>query len=245
LPACLYCKESDRPFTSEEHVIPESLGNQGRGDKPPILLPKGVVCDTCNHSTLSQLDDALIRFMPISLMRTFYGVESKRGRLPESRMSNATLRMFTKGNILFESNSKKAFVHDGQGRIDMKLLGQRPMTPKYCRTLTRALFKMTLGCMYIDQPEVAFSERYDPVRRMILGLDEFHGYFVMLNKVTPPDSTRDAAGLSYGFYENEDGRQSTWCEFAFFGFVMLTDLEIRKPQHPEIIPKDVATIFEF
>jgi hypothetical protein len=31
LPICLYCKESDVPFTSVEHVIPESLGNQGLG----------------------------------------------------------------------------------------------------------------------------------------------------------------------------------------------------------------------
>jgi hypothetical protein len=226
-------------------VIPESLGNQGRGDKPPILLPKGVVCDTCNHGTLSQLDDALIKFIPISLMRTFYGVESKRGRLPESRMSNATLRMFAEGNILFESNSKKAFIHDGQGRIDMKLLSQRPMTPAYCRTLTRSLYKMTLGCMYIDQPEVALSERYDPVRRMVLGLDSFYGYFVMLNKVTPPDSVRNGAGLFYGFYENDRYEESVWCVFHFLGFEMSTDLLVRKPQHPDAIDHDLVTVFEF
>ena len=67
MPICLYCKESDVPFTSVEHVIPESLGNQGFGGTPPMVLPKGVVCDKCNHEKLSALDAALIGFPPISL----------------------------------------------------------------------------------------------------------------------------------------------------------------------------------
>ena len=41
---------------------------------------------------------------------------------------------------------------------------------------------MTLGCMYLRQPGVALSERFDPIRRMILGLDTFRGYFGVAKK---------------------------------------------------------------
>jgi hypothetical protein len=39
---CIFCK-SDGPFTSVEHIIPHSLGND------LIVLPKGCVCDKCNN----------------------------------------------------------------------------------------------------------------------------------------------------------------------------------------------------
>jgi hypothetical protein len=96
---CLYCKRSDRHFGSVEHVIPESLGNQGLSGKPAIVLPRGVVCDTCNHGKLSNLDDALINFTPISLLRTLYGVRSKTGKLPSSKLGNASLQMFAQGTL--------------------------------------------------------------------------------------------------------------------------------------------------
>jgi hypothetical protein len=127
LPICLYCKQTEGPFTSVEHVIPETLGNQGLRGKPPIVLPKGVVCDECNHGKLSNLDNALIDFSPISLMRTRYGVRSKRGELSSTKLSNARLRSLSPGNILIEpGSSKNAFRYDGgKGRFEMRLRSNR------------------------------------------------------------------------------------------------------------------------
>jgi hypothetical protein len=247
LPICLYCKQSDGPFTSVEHVIPESLGNQGLGSNPPIVLPKGVVCDTCNHGKLSYLDHALIDFSPISLMRTRYGVRSKSGALPNTKLGNARIRSVAPGDVLIEpGSSKKAFQFDrGQGRFNMQLLSNRRMTPDYCRTITRALFKMTLGCMYLGHQRVALSERFDPVRRMILGLDTFHGYLGVVNKAKPPTSNRGAAQLSYTFIENDRGEESVLCHFHFLGVGMFTDLEIREWQPQVELPEDFATVLEF
>ena len=247
LPICLYCKESDGPFTSVEHVIPESLGNQGLRGKPPIVLPKGVVCDKCNHGKLANLDYALIDFSPISLMRTRYGVRSKRGALPSTKLGNARLRSLAPGNIQIEpGSSKNAFRYDGgKGRFNMQLLSNRPMTPTYCRTITRALFKMTLGCMYLDLPEVALSERFDPARRMILGLDEFHGYLAVAKKITPPAPNQPGVKLSYWFSKNDQGEESVWADFYFLGLEMLTDLEIREWQPPAELPEDSVSVLEF
>jgi hypothetical protein len=245
VPTCLYCQQSSRAFNSEEHMIPESLGNQGHGGKPPIVLPPGVVCDRCNHGKLSQLDHALITYAPISLMRTLYGVTSKRGKLPEAKLGNATLCMFEKGHIWLEPSSKKAIISDGRGRRDLRLIGNRPMTPRYCRTLARGLFKMTLGLMYLDRPETALSERFDPVRRMILGAERFHGYLVTLNDWMLPSTAKDAAGLQYRFLASHDGRETVFSVFRYMGFEMATDLQVREMKHPEPMPGDEYTIHKF
>ncbi len=180
--------------------MPESLGNQGLRGKSPIVLPKGVVCDRCNHGKLSELDNALIDFSPISLMRTRYGVRSKRSVLPSAKLGNARLRGLSPGNILIEpGSSQKAFqVDHSKGRFNMQLLSNRRMTTTYCRTISRGLFKMTLGCMYLDLPELALSERFDPVCRMILGLDEFHGYLAVATKEQPPPRTKPESNFPTG-----------------------------------------------
>ncbi len=89
------------------------------------------------------------------------------------------------------------------------------------------------------------SERFDPVRRMILGLDEFHGYLVVANKIKPPASIQDGVKLSYAFFKNDRGEESVWAHFYFLGFEMLTDLEIREWQPPAEMPEDFATVLEF
>jgi hypothetical protein len=248
LPACLYCGESDRPFTSEEHVIPESLGNKGHGGQPPVVLPAGVVCDGCNHGRLSRLDETLVKHAPIALMRTLKGVTSKSGKLPEAKFGNATLRMVERGRVrrvLFDTPSRKAFVDDGQGRIDLRLIDNRPMSPQYCRTLTRALYKMTLGFIYIDMPEVAVSELFDPVRRMILGLEEFHGHLVTRNRWHPSLMTGSLASLRYAITETPEGQKNVFSVFEFVGFEMSADLLVREKKLLEHFPLDVYTIDTF
>jgi HNH endonuclease len=248
LPACLYCGESDRPFTSEEHVIPESLGNKGHGGQPPVVLPAGVVCDGCNHGRLSRLDETLVKHAPIALMRTLKGVTSKSGKLPEAKLGNATLRMVERGRVrrvLFDTPSRKAFVDDGQGRIDLRLIDNRPMSPQYCRTLTRALYKMTLGFIYIDMPEVAVSELFDPVRRMILGLEEFHGHLVTRNRWHPSLMTGSLASLRYAITETPEGQKNVFSVFEYVGFEMSADLLVREKKLLEHFPLDVYTIDTF
>lgn len=245
MPTCLYCKQTDGSFTSREHCIPESLGNQGHGDKPEIILPKGVVCDKCNNEVLSGLDKTLIDFMPISLMRTNFGVLSKTGKLPETKFSNATFRMFAPGHVVFESNSPKASQDKGGGRVNSNLLSNRKATPRQRRDVTKALFKMTLGCMYIDQPAVALSERFDPVRRMIRGEEDFRGYVTVVTRAWEPTEDNMRTGLSYGLLEGTNLKPTVWTRFDFLKISLFTDFETRIPQKPMMYPGDKALILEF
>jgi hypothetical protein len=244
MPPCLYCKREDRSFTSEEHVVPEGIGNKR------IVLPKGVVCDWCNNGKLSTLDQTLVDFMPISATKTFFGIPSKRGNLPKGKFGNARLEMFAPGNVLFDSNSRKAFratpLEDGTGRvkIDIKLLSNRPMGAKYSRKLARALLKMLLGCIYIDHGlDFALSERLDPMRDKILDRTKFKGYFAMMRSVQDPRS--QSTGIFYNFFTDGEGEETVWVEFQFFGFAMFTDSEMLGLRHPENAPTDQVLVFRF
>lgn len=242
---CLYRKRDDGPFTSREHTIPESLGNQGHGGKPLILLQRGVVCDKCNNEVLSGLDSTLLDFMPISLMRTFYGVVSKSGKLPETKLSNATLRMVAPNHVVFQPNSPKALIDKGGGEYALSLLSNRKVTPKQCRDVTRALFKMTLGCMYDDQPALALSERFDPMRRKIRGEDDFHGYVTVVARVWEPTAQNMRSGLYYGLIEGPGRKPTVWTRLDFFKVSLFTDLVARGPQKPSLFPGDKAEVLEF
>ena len=104
---------------------------------------------------------------------------------------------------------------------------------------------MTLGCMYLDLPELALSERFDPVRRMILGLDEFHGYLAVATKAQPPAPNQPGVKLTYWFRKNDRGEESVWAAFYFLGVEMVTDLEIREWQRPAELPEDSVNVLEF
>jgi hypothetical protein len=112
------------------------------------------------------------------------------------------------------------------GRFNMQWRSNRRMTPTYCRTITRA-------------------ERFDPVRRMILGLDEFHGYFVVAAKEQPPAPNQPKAQLTYWFRKNDRGEESVFAAFYFLGVEMATDLEIREWQRPSDLPENSINVLEF
>src|SRR4051794_3129220 len=83
---CLFCRNSDGSFRSQEHVFPESLGNK------TLVLPVGVVCDRCNNGPLAQVDKALCDFMPIAMRRTTLGIQSKSGVVPQFRYFQGAVR---------------------------------------------------------------------------------------------------------------------------------------------------------
>ena len=71
---CIYCRTTEGDFGPEEHVIPESLGGDG-------LVITNSVCRDCNI-VLSRLDQQLIEFEPLALLRTVYLPFTKKGQFP-------------------------------------------------------------------------------------------------------------------------------------------------------------------
>jgi hypothetical protein len=129
MPQCLYCRQTDRRFTSVEHVIPESLGNSDSPYNRAIVLPRGVVCDHCNNGALSQLDQTLVKFDPVSFMKTYHNVPSKSSAVPAAVFKNARLSRPEPHRLLFESESRKTLLPDGKGNFKLRFKGSQRMTP--------------------------------------------------------------------------------------------------------------------
>lgn len=73
---CIFCRLPSDQSRSIEHIIPESLGNTSH------VLPRGVVCDSCNNYFAHQVEKPFLELPAIEVLRFDQAIESKKGRLP-------------------------------------------------------------------------------------------------------------------------------------------------------------------
>jgi hypothetical protein len=73
---CLFCRKDSSDSKSVEHVIPESLGSYR------VVLPKGVVCDSCNNYFALKVEKPLLEHSSFRNMRAWFQVPTKKGKLP-------------------------------------------------------------------------------------------------------------------------------------------------------------------
>lgn len=73
---CIFCKSDSTKSRSIEHIIPESLGNIEH------VLPRGVVCDTCNNYFARKVEGPLLETPWFRHARSRQWVPNKRGLTP-------------------------------------------------------------------------------------------------------------------------------------------------------------------
>jgi len=179
---CIYCLRKDGPFTSEEHIIPEALGNDD------AILPKGYVCDDCNNGILSRLDSALVDFPPIKLLQVQFVTHIKSGAMPKANLQNVLIERTRPNHIRITAKDKSGEIKEKKGLGDgwyswkMEFRGGR-MNPKL---LARSLFKIGLGFIALDiGHEAASSARFDHARQFIRGETDFDNYLVLSTNFRP------------------------------------------------------------
>lgn len=220
---CLFCRSKKNSFQSKEHIIPESLGNN------KLILQKGVVCDKCNNGVLSKLDQSLAEFSPIAFFRTFHGIKNKKGTVPMSgfnnmRMGNPTGKHV---NIELDKMTKKHFEKTSEG-FKLHWKGNRRMNVKNVKILTRALYKIGLETIYLDHgANFTYSQRFDEVRKIILGKKDFSGYLLIgTNKDFIKPNMESS--ITYRFLKsNEDDKEFALFEFNYFLVKIFFDMERR------------------
>jgi hypothetical protein len=223
---CLFCRRGDGGFTSVEHIFPEALGNT------ELLLPVGVVCDRCNHGPLAEADEALSRFLPIDLMRTWHGIPSKSGKLPSFNFDNGALRCVSPGHIHLQLDSYKGQPKgaSGAGAHGMSFSAWRNEgTPSRLRNVHRALLKMAVEFAWMDLGEdEALGEPFDHLRERVL--NGGHGGYLVF-----PERIDAAEEISFQ-YERHDGFAPDHPVIAmlasFWGFPLFTDSHFAKPAKP-------------
>jgi len=82
---CIFCLRSDRAFTKEAHIIPESGSNE------KLIIPAGYECDECNEG-FSVTEQHVLRTFPGQFFRVAFVDKTKRGKAPTSSIKGGKLR---------------------------------------------------------------------------------------------------------------------------------------------------------
>ena len=77
---CIFCHKDSSNSKSVEHIIPESLGNKHH------FLPKGYVCDECNHYFAIKIENELLSQPYFVSMRFRNEILTKKGKLVRQKM---------------------------------------------------------------------------------------------------------------------------------------------------------------
>lgn len=186
---CIYCLTISATFTSEEHVFPESLGND------ELVLPKGYVCDKCNNEVLAQLDNALLKFEPVAMLQVQFVPYTKDGKLPKANFQNLSMERTSPRNVTVKAKDKtgrpknKKHLGDGWYSFTVEMKGKR-FSPKL---LGRALYKIALGMVALSQGhEQACSPKFDAVRNFIRHGHDFPNNLLVRVECRPHPQVRVA-----------------------------------------------------
>ena len=234
---CLFCLRSEGGFTAQEHPISESIGNTS------VVLPVGVVCDTCNHGVLSVLDQSLAEFLPVKLRRTTLGVRTKDGKVPLTTFQEGRLLHNGRFAALHGDLSRKSWTEEFRSRRDPRftvgmatLTGGRPLRGRHVAQVSRALLKVAFGCAWLEQHELLLSREFNVVRAVILGTQRPSGYFFMSNEI---DERNTRLSVSYEAIRDGEGNVSLRVHANFYGVVMVTD---SRPAPPPPGLADLGTV---
>lgn len=167
---CLFCA-ADGPFTTIEHVIPESLGNDD-------LLLEGEVCDGCQRYFGSSIEQYVLAKSPIAAWRVMLGTTTKKGKRPKADLSQpkeqrgVLPRVHDRhDNIAIESmdDESVALTLSDDGVLKEVLSGQRSrfqivLSPYMLHMMGRFLCKIGVELLCVADSVEARHGQFDEAR---------------------------------------------------------------------------------
>lgn len=147
----------------------------------------------------------MIRFPAVGFMRVVLGLTNKKGERPVVKWNNATFSSPAENELVINAENDKAFrivERNGpafRGKLNFTTGG--PISVERYRKMTRALWKFTLECAYLDHGEVIYEPRFDEVRAMVIGAKRASG-FMMFPKDGEPSTE---VALTYQFVNTDVG----------------------------------------
>ncbi len=167
---CLFCT-SEGPFSTLEHVIPESLGNDD-------LILKGHVCDKCQHYFGTEVEQFVLNKTPIAAWRAMLGTTTKKGKRPKVDLSQPREQRGIlpcvspyHDDIAFELQADESVaITMSEELVGQVERGERSqfsfvLTPHVLYMMGRFLCKVGLELVCIVDPADARSARYDVARK--------------------------------------------------------------------------------
>ena len=171
---CLFCKELSDQSTSEEHIVPESLGNKSH------VLRKGIVCDKYNNYIATKIEKIALETPFFKDLRFRNNIESKKGKIPPGRAFFPKTKH--SGEISFDIKSreinvqldKETFDLVDQGVIKQVYIPYNLEIPENKQAVSRMLAKIALEFSALNfakkDEELALlvdDEQLDPIRNYV------------------------------------------------------------------------------
>lgn len=165
---CLFCR-GDGPFTTVEHIVPESLGNDS-----DVL--RDVVCDRCQNYLGRAVEKPAFDATPFGFWRTVLGTKTKAGALPKFASLPPKSGAFPSEHPLTDHFQVSAnedasttlnipqSINNPNGRSpQLKIV----FSPWHIFTMGRFLGKIGLEYLALKQRDVAMSKSLDQIRNYV------------------------------------------------------------------------------
>lgn len=160
MPRCIFCKSTAAPFSTREHILPESLGG---GDW--AILPDGLFCDGCQNHFGSSIEQQALEDYPFSFFRVFLGIPTKKLKAPWFSSWEGVLRASPyAGHVGYDPSPQfERAVADGR-KTQMRLIAHPGKPDMVCR----ALLKMGIEVVAADDQSAVFDGKFDAAREYAL-----------------------------------------------------------------------------
>lgn len=233
---CLLCDSNKEKFSSKEHIIPHSLGND------ILVLPKGWVCDKCNN-TCSAFESRAINHSHLGAERAMLGIVSKKGKPARSK--------YGKMHWNAEPNMKKNIIS-----IDKKEFDKEPIFKdkviitvhnKFNYDISKLLLKIGIELMcrsyYINNPnnenpnlllkykeakEHVLNKNTKPWPYFLITSDKINKHIVSTFADTP-DVHKYICDLGFDIFIQETNDNDIICIFLYGNFKHAINLTSQSP----------------
>jgi hypothetical protein len=157
---CIFCRSTDGPFSTQEHIIPESLIGENN-----TFLPDGLFCDKCQNIFGSSIEQQAIGNYPFNQLRVLFHIPTKKRKKP----------WFKDGEGIFIASDQPKTIeylpslpfveamNEGRKRT-IRIIAE----PKRPDMVCRFLLKMALEIITKNDREMVFTEKYDYARNYAL-----------------------------------------------------------------------------
>jgi len=225
-PRCIYCLSTSGSFKSEDHPLAESLAGE------TLVLPRGAVCDACNHGPLAAVDKLLVDFPPISFLRVLFLPHTKEGKYPVARFPDFRLEKTGPRSLRIRVYGRDPRTRTPEGMLTMTWKGKR----LDLRGFARSLMRVGLGVLASDFGcERVYSSDFDVARAFIRGeRQKFEGRLIL---DTAPKPAPEITLLA------QDGPTQSVLLGKLFGIEFAISLrEAPMPELPAGVPSSVAVV---
>ena len=150
---CLFCLHKEAQFSSEEHPIPESLGNDD------LILPVGFICDSCNQYFGTKIEKRILNYPPFSIERVGGAILTKKGKL--AKYEEQDFGLYSTGywdHVIFSGTTERV-----TSILDENILYVFPPTD-YGNLITRFLLKMGLELLILTDEHDTFAPKFNDAR---------------------------------------------------------------------------------